>query len=453
MQFKELNLPDYIMRAIDKMGFSEATTIQEKSIPSISQGMDVVGHSETGSGKTLAYGIAAVGNVTPEDRCVQTLIICPTRELALQVTDEIRKLAEFKEGCKTVPLFGGTDIKRQIEAIKKNAKIIVGTPGRILDHISRKTLKLDGVKYLVLDEADEMLNMGFIADVEKIIKKTTQDRQTVMFSATMPAPVLNICKKYMREPVYIKTEKKQNSSTIQQYYVNAGKEKKTDVFLRLYGELTPSRCVIFCNTKRMVDGLRTAAAGAGINAAALHGDMRQNERKKIMDAVKRGDYSALIATDVAARGIDIDDVDYVFNYDLPSDTDFYLHRIGRTGRAGKSGKAITLISKNQFFQLKDAERKLNLKIADYYDDKNADGEAPGETLMQQNRVTKRKINASISRKPRTDGKFEHREKRGKNLPGNPEPRADVNFERREMRGKKFTPKSKTAPDKGKRNYR
>lgn len=341
--FDTLNISDTILKALAKNGYGTPTEIQAKCIPVILSGEDVVGRSVTGSGKTFAYGIPAVQLTDPEKNACQVLVICPTRELSVQVTDELRKITEFKEGCRIVPVYGGANIDKQIQGLK-NGKIVVGTPGRLMDHLRRKTLRLDGIKLAVLDEADEMLDMGFRDDIEYILDRTPSDRQTLMFSATMPAPIKAIARKYLKEPQNI--EIGQPNSTIdeiEQTYIRVSGQEKKYALVELFRRLNPKCSIIFCNTKRMVDALLPIMNESGFDALALHGDMRQNERKRVMDAVKSHKSLYLIATDVAARGIDIEDVEYVFNYDFPNDTEYYIHRIGRTGRAGKSGKAISFI--------------------------------------------------------------------------------------------------------------
>ncbi|MDD3946887.1 MAG: DEAD/DEAH box helicase [Clostridia bacterium] len=337
------NTVDFIQEAIEQRGFEKPTEIQAKCIPVIMEGRDVVGRSVTGSGKTLAYGLPAIQMVDPETRVCQVLVVCPTRELCVQVTEELRKVTEHREGCRVVPIYGGSNMEKQVQALK-NGKIVVGTPGRLMDHLRRKTLKLNDLKLAVLDEADEMLNMGFREDIECILKQTSPKRQTLMFSATMPDPIKAIAKKHLKDPEYI--EIGQPNSTIdeiEQTYIRVSGAEKKYALIELFRRLTPKCSIIFCNTKRMVDALLPIMTQSGYDTLALHGDMRQNERKRVMAALKAHQSLYLIATDVAARGIDIDDVEYIFNYDMPNDMENYIHRIGRTGRAGKSGKAITFI--------------------------------------------------------------------------------------------------------------
>ncbi|MEG1582023.1 MAG: DEAD/DEAH box helicase [Clostridia bacterium] len=367
MKFNDLKLPSYIMEGLNKQGFSEATEIQSLSIPLIHAGKDIIGLSQTGSGKTYAYGIPAIEMIDEEDRDVQVLIICPTRELTSQVTEEMRKLTTFREGARLVPIFGGSDIQRQIQSLKKNAKIIVGTPGRLMDHLQRRTLKLGGLKLLVLDEADEMLNMGFREDIETILKTTNNTHQTIMFSATMPKAIMDLTRNYMKNPITVKSSVQEDPQTfIKQYFTLCGRDKKTETLTSLMSELSPNISIVFCNTKRMVDKLTKELQDASLPALGLHGDMRQSDRKKVMDKVKKQGSGILVATDVAARGIDIKDVDIVFNYDLPNNTDYYVHRIGRTARAGKEGSAYTLLNtRGQLRELEMLEKETKNKIIEH----------------------------------------------------------------------------------------
>lgn len=348
--FENLNLSAQVIRALNSKGFTTATEIQQKCIPLIMQGKDVVGRSQTGSGKTLAFGLPAIEMIDTQIEGIEILVVCPTRELALQVTDEIRWISKYIEGCRVVPIYGGADIEKQIKLLK-GAKIVVGTPGRIMDHIGRRTLKLFKLKMVVLDEADEMLNMGFRPDIEKILSFVHAKRQTVMFSATMPLPIMAIAQQYMNQPEYV--EVGQDNATvkeIEQSYIKVKRNGKKAALLEIFKTLNPERAIIFCNTKRMVDEIVIFLRDKGLQANALHGDIRQSERKRVMQSIKARDSFILAATDVAARGIDISDIDYVINFDLPKDLEYYIHRIGRTARAGKTGKALSII--NDLSQLK-----------------------------------------------------------------------------------------------------
>lgn len=363
--FNKLNLSDNILQALESKAFVVPTEIQTKCIPLIAEGKDVVGRSQTGSGKTFAFGLPAIDKINTELKGIECIIICPTRELALQVTDELRKITENKPGCKVVPVYGGADITRQIKALKQS-KIVVGTPGRIMDHMRRHTLKLDKIKMVVLDEADEMLNMGFRADIESILKGIPAKHQTVMFSATMPPAIKAITKEYMVEPEYVELGALNSTlDEINQTYVKVARNGKKTALIEIFRKTSPNRAIVFCNTKRMVDEINKLLNVSGFKALALHGDMRQGERKRVMTSIKKHEVSILVATDVAARGIDINDVDYVFNFDIPNDVEYYIHRIGRTARAGKSGKAITIVNtKEQLRLINDFKVKTSSKITE-----------------------------------------------------------------------------------------
>ena len=354
-----------IQRAIDDIGFDKPTEIQAKSIPVIKQNIDVIGKSQTGTGKTVAFGIPAIEKVDAELKAVQILILCPTRELAMQACDEMRKLTKFKEGIKIVDVYGGAPMDRQIARLK-SANIVIGTPGRVMDHMKRKTLKLDNLKMAVLDEADEMLSMGFRDDIEKILESSPEDRQTILFSATMPKEILDLTKKFQKDPVLIEVKVKQMTvENISQHYYNVPMGKKMDALNLILSYANPKRAILFCNTKRMVDELTQYLHKYNFSADGLHGDMKQSQRTTVMNSFKAGRTNILIATDVAARGIDVNDIDYVINYDIPQNIEYYVHRIGRTGRAGKSGTAISICSgRNQVDMLKKIARITNSKISE-----------------------------------------------------------------------------------------
>lgn len=343
--FSELELSNEINRAVSEMGFEYATEIQSKAIPIIRRGNDVIGKSQTGTGKTVAFGIPAIEAIDTSNRITaQVLILCPTRELAVQACDEIRKLSQFKHGIKAAEVYGGAPMDRQIAKLK-TANIIVGTPGRVMDHMRRKTLKLNNLKMIVLDEADEMLSMGFREDIETILQETPEERQTILFSATMPPEILSLTRKYQRNPQLVDVKRKQVTvENIEQYYYDVPMGRKMDALNLLLKYHAPKLSMIFCNTKKMVDDITDYLCKHGFSAQGLHGDMKQSQRTKVMDSFKSGKSDILVATDVAARGIDVNDIDYVINYDIPQNTEYYVHRIGRTGRAGKSGKAITICS-------------------------------------------------------------------------------------------------------------
>lgn len=365
MLFKDLNLSEGVLKAIEEMGYEEATEIQEKAIPEMMQGYDIIGRSHTGTGKTAAFGIPAVESIKKgENNGVEVLILCPTRELAMQACGELKKFAKYLPWVKPCAVFGGANMDKQIFELKRGANIVVGTPGRVMDHIDRKTLRLSNLKVMVLDEADEMLNMGFREDIETILKSVPEERQTVLFSATMPPAILAITKEYQKEPKIIKVENKTRTvDSITQYYYEVPMGRKNDTLQMLLLAYEPTLSMIFCNTKKMVDELTELLVSRGFKAAGLHGDMKQASRTQVLNAFKSGRINILIATDVAARGIDVDNIDAVFNYDLPQDNEYYIHRIGRTGRAGKTGAAYTLISgRRQFFDLKELAKFTKAEI-------------------------------------------------------------------------------------------
>lgn len=359
MLFNELGLPQEIVRAVEEMGYEEATEIQAKAIPLLLEGKDVVGRSQTGTGKTAAFGLPAAAMIDPEGaRRVQTLILCPTRELAMQASQELEKFSKYLPYVKTCAIYGGADIERQITQLKKGVNIVVGTPGRVMDHIRRHTLHLEELRMVILDEADEMLNMGFREDIEEILQYIPEERQTVLFSATMPPQIMAITGEYQRDPVVVGVEQKSRTvEKIAQFYYEVPMGRKTDALQMLLIAFEPKLSMIFCNTKAMVDELTENLVAKGFKAAGLHGDMKQQSRTQVLNAFKSGRLNILIATDVAARGIDVDDVDAVFNYDIPQDNEYYIHRIGRTGRAGRSGTAYTIVSgRKQVYELKEIAR-------------------------------------------------------------------------------------------------
>ncbi|MGN0602973.1 MAG: DEAD/DEAH box helicase [Oscillospiraceae bacterium] len=359
MLFNELGLPQEIVRAVEEMGYEEATEIQAKAIPLLLEGKDIVGRSQTGTGKTAAFGLPAAAMIDPEGaRRVQTLILCPTRELAMQASQELDKFSKYLPYVKTCAIYGGADIERQITQLKKGVNIVVGTPGRVMDHIRRHTLHLEELRMVILDEADEMLNMGFREDIEEILQYIPEERQTVLFSATMPPQIMAITGEYQRDPVVVGVEQKSRTvEKIAQFYYEVPMGRKTDALQMLLIAFEPKLSMIFCNTKAMVDELTENLVAKGFKAAGLHGDMKQQSRTQVLNAFKSGRLNILIATDVAARGIDVDDVDAVFNYDIPQDNEYYIHRIGRTGRAGRSGTAYTIVSgRKQVYELKEIAR-------------------------------------------------------------------------------------------------
>lgn len=346
-QFNELNISSEVMKAVEEMGYENATDIQAQAIPLIMEGKDVLGRSNTGTGKTAAFGIPAIEMVEAGNKLPNALIICPTRELVTQVATELRKFSKYKEGIKIVPIYGGQPIDSQIKLLKRGCGIVVGTPGRIMDHLRRKTLRLNDTRMVILDEADEMLNMGFKEDIEEILNSmpAENEHQTVLFSATWPADILKITEQFQKDPVRVEIKSSQRTiDTVEQIYYDVPRGKKANALRVLLNHYDPDLCMIFCNTKKMVDDLCTELNQHDIKALSLHGDMKQEFRTRVMDQFRNGGATILIATDVAARGIDVDDIDLVVNFDLPQDNEYYIHRVGRTGRAGKKGLAITLVS-------------------------------------------------------------------------------------------------------------
>lgn len=363
IRFEDMGLSIDILKAVKYMGFEEASPIQAKAIPLMKEGYDVIGQAQTGTGKTAAFGIPLLEKIDPRNKKLQAIILCPTRELAIQVAEEIRNLAKFMHGIKLVPIYGGQEIVKQIRSLKSGTQIIVGTPGRVMDHMRRKTIKMDHVHTVVLDEADEMLNMGFLEDMETILSSVPEERQTLLFSATMPKPILEITKKFQRNAQLVKVTKKELTvPNIEQYYYEVKPKNKEEVLARLLDIYDPKLSVVFCNTKKEVDLLVQALLGRGYFAAALHGDLKQEQRDRVMQGFRSGKTDILVATDVAARGIDVDDVEAVFNYDLPQDDEYYVHRIGRTGRAGRGGRAFSFVTGKEVYKLKEIQRYCKTKI-------------------------------------------------------------------------------------------
>ena len=362
-KFEELQLDDRIIRAITEMGFEEASPIQAQAIPVVLEGRDMIGQAQTGTGKTAAFGLPLLQKVDPKVNKLQAIVLLPTRELAIQVAEELRRFAKFMHGIKVLPVYGGQDIVRQIRALKDGTQIVVGTPGRVMDHMRRKTVKMDHVHTVVLDEADEMLNMGFLEDMETILSQLPEERQTLMFSATMPQAIADIAKKFQKDPVTVRVIKKELTvPKVTQYYYEVKPKNKVEVMCRLLDMYSPKLSIIFCNTKRQVDELVQALQGRGYFAEGLHGDLKQVQRDRVMESFRNGRTDILIATDVAARGIDVGNVEAVFNYDIPQDDEYYVHRIGRTGRAGREGKAFSLVVGKEVYKLRDIQRYCKTKI-------------------------------------------------------------------------------------------
>jgi ATP-dependent RNA helicase DeaD len=363
LKFSELNLSAEVLKGVADKGFEEATQIQSETIPLMISGVDLIGQAQTGTGKTAAFGIPLLEMVDVKDKKVQALVMCPTRELAVQIAEEIGQIGKHVKGLHVLAVYGGQPIDRQIRALKAGVQIVIGTPGRLIDHIERKTIRLDSTKIVVLDEADEMLNMGFIEDIQLILKQAPAERQTVLFSATMPKPIFELTKHYQKNPKYVKiTHEVLTAPTIEQVYFEVKHGKKIEALSRVLDANDYKSVLIFCNTKRMVDELAEQITSRGYLCECLHGDKTQQQRDRVMEKFRGGKIDILIATDVAARGIDVDDIDAVINYDVPADEEYYVHRIGRTGRAGKTGMAYTFVYGNEMYKLKDIQRYAKIKI-------------------------------------------------------------------------------------------
>ena len=362
-RFEDLGLCPEIMKAVKNMGFEEASPIQAKAIPAMLEGKDIIGQAQTGTGKTAAFGIPLLEKIDPKNKKLQAIVLCPTRELAIQVAEEIRNLAKYMHAIKVLPIYGGQEIVKQIRSLKSGTQLIIGTPGRVMDHMRRKTVKMENVHTVVLDEADEMLNMGFREDIETILEGVPEERQTVLFSATMPKPILDITKRFQKNAELIKVTKKELTvPNIEQFYYEVKPKNKEEVLSRLLDIYNPKLSVIFCNTKKQVDLLVNGLLGRGYFAAGLHGDMKQAQRDRVMDGFRKGKTEILVATDVAARGIDVEEVEAVFNYDLPQDDEYYVHRIGRTGRAGRVGRSFSFVTGKEVYKLKEIQRYCKTKI-------------------------------------------------------------------------------------------
>src|SRR3954468_24497117 len=361
--FTELGLSPEILKAVDKMGFEEASPIQSAVIPTIMEGRDVVGQSSTGSGKTVAFAIPAIEKVDPKIRAVQVLILCPTRELAVQVAEETGKIALFKRGVMGVPIYGGQSYDRQFRALDAGAQVVIGTPGRVMDHMERGSMKLDKLKIVILDETDRMLDMGFRDDIEHILKSVPATRQLMFFSATIPRAIQDLIGRYSKDPSWIKIESvAQNAPQVEQTYFEVDRRSKIEALTRLIDVNDFRYGIIFCSTKIMVDDLDEHLHARGYQTDRLHGDLSQAQRDRVMDKFRRRGFEFLVATDVAARGLDVDDLEVVFNFDLPNDAEDYTHRIGRTGRAGKKGMAFTFVAGRELYKLQNMIHYGRLKI-------------------------------------------------------------------------------------------
>jgi ATP-dependent RNA helicase DeaD len=364
LKFTELTLSSEMQRAIDEMGFTEASQIQSGAIPLILEGKDVIGQAQTGTGKTAAFGIPMIEMLDAHVNEIEAVILCPTRELALQVSNEIKKLAKYHKGMRVLAVYGGESMQNQIHDLRRGVHIVVGTPGRILDHLERKTMNLTKVKMVVLDEADEMLNMGFRDDIETILQKMPTTRQTILFSATMPKAILDIVHNYQEDPSIVKVTKTELTATnIEQGYFETVNAEKARIIHALIDTQSLKSAVVFCNTKRRVDELVATLQAEGLATEGLHGDLSQAQRNRVMLNFRNGKLKVLVATDVAARGIDVENLDAVFNYDLPHDPEYYVHRVGRTGRAGNMGKAFSFVTgRNEYRQLREIENYAKIKV-------------------------------------------------------------------------------------------
>jgi ATP-dependent RNA helicase DeaD len=361
--FAELGIAPDLLKAVEALGFEQPSPIQAQAIPAGISGRDVVGQSQTGSGKTMAFAIPALQRLDPQRRGVQVLILCPTRELAIQVCEEIHKLTAHMSGVRATPIYGGASYDRQIRALQGGAQIVVGTPGRVIDFIERDLLRLDHLKTLVFDEADEMLDMGFKDEIDRVVKVVPKDRQTIFFSATLAGPIKTLIENYTNNPVWVKIEHKALTvPTIEQRYYEVNSRSKVEVLCRLLDIENPRLAILFANTKRMVDDVTDALMARGFAVDRLHGDLNQTLRDRVMKNFRSGNVEVLVATDVAARGLDVDDLDLVVNIDLPYDEEDYVHRIGRTGRAGRSGKAISLVSGREIFLMQRIQRYAKVHV-------------------------------------------------------------------------------------------
>lgn len=363
MRFSDLILSKEVLQAIDDMGFESPSEVQEATIPLILEGRDVLAQAQTGTGKTASFGIPMIEGIEDKSLDLQGLVLVPTRELARQVSDELKKLAKYKKFINIVPIYGGADMSKQLRDLKKGADIVVGTPGRVMDHMKRKTIVLDGLKFLTLDEADEMFDMGFRDDMKTIIEKTNPHRKTLFFSATFDNDIKEFSRLYQVDPEKVIIEKKElTAEKIEQFYLELNRNMKTEILNRLILIHKPKKSIIFCNTKRMVESLEVEIAQRGYKVDSLHGDMRQSSRDNVMKKFRNGTIDVLIATDVAARGLDVSDIDLVFNYDLPQQAEYYVHRIGRTARAGKKGASFTFVTSKDYPKFREIEKYANIKM-------------------------------------------------------------------------------------------
>jgi ATP-dependent RNA helicase DeaD len=362
--FDELGLSAPVKKAVAELGFEEPTPIQSLAIPIIMAGKDVIGQAHTGTGKTAAFGIPIIERVDPRDRRVQAVVLSPTRELAIQISEELTKLAKDRKGLTILPVYGGQPIERQLAALRAGVTVIIATPGRLLDHIKRRSVSLERVRMVVLDEADEMLDMGFRDDIELILRQIPKPRQTVMFSATIPPEILSLAGKFLVDPETVRVVHRELTVPgIEQSYFEVRESMKVELLTRLIDLHNPRLTLVFCNTKRRVDELVNHLQARGYPAERLHGDLNQAQRERVMASFRTGATDILVATDVAARGIDVEEISIVVNYDVPQDPEYYIHRIGRTGRAGKTGRSFTFVSGKDIWKLRDIQRYAKIRIA------------------------------------------------------------------------------------------
>ena len=385
IKFEDLHISEPILRALNDMGFEEPTPIQREAIPAAKSGQDMIGQAQTGTGKTAAFGIPALEQVDPTIQDPQVLILSPTRELAIQVAEELNKMAQHTN-IQALPIYGGQDIGRQFRMLKKHPQVIVATPGRLMDHMERKSISFDYVKVVILDEADEMLNMGFVDDINKILTAVPEERQTLLFSATMPKAIQELAETYLTEPTLIRMKPTQvTMDLIEQYYIEVQDRQKFDVLCRLLDIQAPELAIVFGRTKRRVDEVTEALKKRGYMAEGIHGDLSQQKRDSVIRQFREGTIDILVATDVAARGLDISGVTHVYNYDLPQDPESYVHRVGRTGRAGKAGVAMTFVIPREIEHLHAIERLTKRKIA------RRKAPSLGEVLEGQQKIAVEKL--------------------------------------------------------------
>ena len=363
MRFEDLNFSQEILKGIKAMGFEEMSPIQSQAIPVLLEGKDVIGQAQTGTGKTASFGIPILERTDPTNKSLQALVLCPTRELCIQVAEEISNLGKYKKGIKVLPVYGGQPIDRQLRALKTGIQIVVGTPGRVIDHIKRKTIKTHNINMMILDEADEMFDMGFRDDIELVMNTLPEERQTIFFSATMASEILGFASRFQKDPEFIKVVHKELTvPRVEQAYFELKQHMKTEILTRLIDIYNPKLTIVFCNTKKKVDELTSELMSKGYFADGLHGDLKQSQRDSVMNKFRNGSIEILAATDVAARGLDVDDIDLVINYDMPQDDEYYVHRIGRTARAGREGRAFSFVAGRDIFKLKDIQKYTKTKI-------------------------------------------------------------------------------------------